>query len=105
MSTVYLLGFITMSSVGLLCLLLGAFISTEKFGYFVMTKEDENIYRKRELCRYVGRLLIIISFCLFTILLGIYSSITRLVFCGIISIPVITVIATLLVRQGNRFLS
>lgn len=78
----------------------GAFLIS---GYNMMSKEEKEKYNEKALCRFVGRLLMIIDFLLiFTIVAGVYE-INWLVITLVALIIIYTIGSIIYANTNNRF--
>ena len=72
-------------------------------GYNTMSKEDQAKYDERALCRFVGCLLIVTSFCIALIPLGIQLERLWLMYVGIALSIIIPIGAVIYMNTGDRF--
>ena len=78
----------------------GAFLIA---GYNTMSKQEKSKYDEKALCRFVGQLLIVISFCMALFPVAIHLDITWLVFAAISLLFGSVIFATIYANTGNRF--
>jgi len=78
----------------------GAFLIA---GYNTMSREEKGRYDEKALCRFAGRLLVAVTFCLCLLLAGVHFEIIWLLYCGGILIPIFILSAMIYANTGNRF--
>ena len=78
----------------------GAFLIA---GYNTASKEEKTKYDEKALCRFVGLLLIVISFCMLLFPVGYYFEMAWLTYCGIAIIILGSIGAVVYANTGNRF--
>lgn len=78
----------------------GAFLIA---GYNTMSKEEQQKYDVKALCRFVGRLLMAIMLCTIITLTGAYLSVLWLIFVGMIAVVAIITVAVIYANTGRRF--
>ena len=80
----------------------GAFLIA---GYNTLSKEEKAKYDEKALCRFTGRLLLIVSFCALLIPTSSYFEMEGLAFCGVAATSIISIGACVYANTGNRFRS
>ena len=78
----------------------GAFLIA---GYNTASKEEKSKYDEKALCRFVGWLLIVISFCMLLFPAGYYFEMAWLAYCGIAIIMLGSFGAVIYANTGNHF--
>jgi len=72
-------------------------------GYNTINKEEKEKYDQERLCRFVGKLLVIIFFAIAFFPIGIYFEIYWVIYCGSAFILVCVIGAVIYMNTGNRF--
>ena len=72
-------------------------------GYNTKSKEGKEKYDVKALCRYMGKLLLVIIFFMLFILWGVYLEKKWLIITASIAMSIVLVFAVIYLNTGNRF--
>ena len=94
----------------LLIFVMGIFIASGKgafliSGYNTMSKSEKAKYDEKAYCRFTGLSLILISFCLLLIPIGVHLEMAWLIYCGIVLILVVSIAGAIYTNTSKRFLN